>query len=139
MSSESFFFVSSGFQVLECFCMFFGAMNWFNKIYRMFLGVLGQTWVQNNFLGEKTKNLVFPVIIMVKLWGWIDDMSFAPLNLKTYIGLRAWACSCRAVVGLLLDWARQWPRLLGLAVSSPILFFFNFIFLKNNFYFLKEK
>jgi hypothetical protein len=59
-------------------------------------------------------------------------VSFAPLNLKKYIGLRVWVYSCRAVVGLLLDWARQWPNLLGLAVSGPI-------FLKNNFYFLKEK
>jgi hypothetical protein len=51
--AQKVFFVSSGFQVLGWFGMFLGAMNWFNKIYRMFLGVLGQTWVQNNFLGEK--------------------------------------------------------------------------------------
>jgi hypothetical protein len=54
-------------------------------------------------------------------------------------GSSVWVYSCRAVVGLLLDWARQWPNLLGLAVSDPIFLKNNLFFLKNNFYFLKEK
>jgi hypothetical protein len=65
-------------------------------------------------------------------------VSFAPLNLKKYIGLRVWAYSCRAIVGLLLNWARQWPNLLGLAVSDPIFFKKIYFFKKIIFIFEKK-
>ena len=90
------------------------------KYIECFLGVLGQRWVQNNFLDEKNKGPCFSShhsaqIMRMNRWRVLCSIKLKKIYRPACLGL-----FLLAIVGLLLDWARQWPNLLGLAVSDPI-------------------